>query len=118
VTHGEAGIENSRQLGGFRQLSAYSTGEVAGEDALLASVMGVQEFGGPYLPWFMGAGFETGNAWHSLGDANWNDLLRSWSLFAGVDTFLGPIQLAAAYNNEAEWGAYLNIGFSFTRLFN
>lgn len=118
VTHGEAGIENARQLGGFRQLSAYSTGEVAGEDALLASVMGIQEFGGPYLPWFMGAGFETGNAWHSLGDANWNDLLRSWSLFTGVDTFLGPIQLAAAYNNEAEWGAYLNIGFSFTRLFN
>lgn len=118
VTSGEAGIENSRQLGGFRQLSAYSTGEVAGEDALLASIMGIQEFGSPYLPWFVGAGFETGNAWGSLGEARWNDLLRSWSLFSGVDTFLGPVQLAVAYNNEDDWGAYLNIGFSFTRLFN
>ncbi len=118
VTRGDAGIENSRQLGGFRQLSAYSTGEVAGNDALLASVMGIQEFGSPYVPWFVGAGFETGNAWDSIGDARWNDLLRSWSLFAGVDTFLGPVQLAAAYNNEDDWGAYLNIGFSFTRLFN
>jgi NTE family protein len=34
-----------------------------------------------------------------------------------VDTLLGPVQLAAAYNNEDNWTAYLNIGFSFTQLF-
>jgi NTE family protein len=62
-------------------------------------------------------GFETGNAWDSMADARWSNLVRSWSLFAGVDTFLGPIQVSGAYNNEDEWTAYLNIGFSFTQLF-
>jgi len=118
VTRGVAGIENSVLLGGFQRLSAYSQGEVAGEDAALASVFVRQEFGGPFVPWFAGAGFETGNAWSSLGDARWNNLLRSGSVFAGIETFLGPIQVATAYNNEDDWSAYLNIGFSFTRLFD
>lgn len=117
VTRGIAGIENSVLLGGFHRLSAYSQGEVSGEDAALAGVYVRQEFGGPFVPWFAGAGFETGNAWSSLGDARWNNLLRSGSLFAGIETFLGPIQVATAYNNEDDWSAYLNIGFSFTRLF-
>lgn len=67
VTKGVAGIENSVLLGGFHRLSAYSQGEVAGEDAALAGVFVRQEFGGPFVPWFAGAGFETGNAWSSLG---------------------------------------------------
>ncbi len=117
VTKGVAGIENSVLLGGFHRLSAYSQGEVAGEDAALAGVFVRQEFGGPFVPWFAGAGFETGNAWSSLGEARWNNLLRSGSLFAGVETFLGPVQIATAYNNRDDWSAYLNVGFSFTRLF-
>ncbi|MFN2360408.1 MAG: patatin-like phospholipase family protein [Marinobacter sp.] len=118
VTRGVAGIENSVLLGGFRRLSAYSQGEVAGEDAALASVFARQEFGGPFVPWFAGVGFETGNAWSSLGDARWNNLLHSGSVFAGVETFMGPLQVATAYNNEDDWSAYLSLGFSFTRLFD
>lgn len=118
VTRGVAGIENSVLLGGFRRLSAYSKGEIAGEDAALAGIFARQEFGGPFVPWFAGAGFETGNAWSSLGDARWNDLLHSGSVFAGVETFLGPLQVATAYNNEDDWSAYLSLGFSFTRLFD
>ncbi|KPP99286.1 MAG: phospholipase [Marinobacter sp. HL-58] len=118
VTRGVAGIENSVLLGGFRRLSAYSQGEVAGEDAALAGVFARQEFGGPFVPWFAGVGFETGNAWSSLGDARWNNLLWSGSVFAGVETFMGPLQVATAYNNEDDWSAYLSLGFSFTRLFD
>lgn len=117
VLSGDAGIENAARLGGFRQLSAYSPGEITGNDALLASVYARREFGGPVMPWFAGAGFETGDAWDSMSDARWSQLVRSWSLFAGVDTLLGPVQLSVAYNNEDDWTAYLNIGFSFTQLF-
>ena len=117
IFSGDAGIENAARLGGFRQLSAYAPGEITGNDAVLASVYGRREFGGPVMPWFAGAGFETGNAWDSMRDASWGDTVRSWSAFAGVDTLLGPVQLAAAYNNEDNWTAYLNIGFSFTQLF-
>ncbi|MEX2474664.1 patatin-like phospholipase family protein [Marinobacter sp.] len=117
VTRGEPGIENTVRLGGFRRLSAYAPGEITGENAAMASVFASQEFGGPFVPWFAGVGFETGNAWESFDDASWNNAVRSWSVFTGVDTFLGPVQLATAYNNEDNWTAYLNIGFSFTQLF-
>ncbi|WP_150912225.1 patatin-like phospholipase family protein [Marinobacter halotolerans] len=118
VTRGVAGVENSVALGGFKRLSAFSQGEIAGEDAALASAFVRRSFGGPFVPWFAGVGAEAGNAWSSLGDARWDNLLYSWSLFAGVETVIGPVQFSTAYNNEDDWGAYLNIGFSFTRLFD
>lgn len=117
VIRGDAGVENAARLGGFRQLSAYAPGEITGNDAALLAAWARKEFGGPFMPWFAGVGFETGNAWEQMDDATWSGLVRSWSLFAGVDTFLGPVQLSAAYNNEDDWTAYLNIGFSFTQLF-
>ncbi|WP_235937755.1 patatin-like phospholipase family protein [Marinobacter caseinilyticus] len=118
VTKGRAGIDNFVTLGGFRRLSAYGRGEVTGADAALVSVFGYQKFGGPFVPFFAGAGFETGNAWSNIRDARWSELLRSYSLFAGIDTFLGPIQLATAYNSDNRWTTYLNIGFSLERLFD
>lgn len=83
----------------------------------MGAVYASQTFGGPIAPWFAGMGLEAGNAWESLGDAGWNRSVKSWSVFAGLDTFLGPVQLATAYNNQDNWVAYLNIGFSFTQLF-
>ncbi|MBL1273168.1 MAG: patatin-like phospholipase family protein [Oceanospirillales bacterium] len=117
VTRGDAGIENTVRLGGFRRLSAYSPGQITGDSAAMASVYARQTFGGPITPWFAGMGLETGNAWESLSDAGWNSSVKSWSIFAGVDTFLGPVQVATAYSNKDSWAAYLNIGFSFAQIF-
>ena len=117
ITRGTPGIENAVRLGGFRRLSAYAPGEITGSNALMASMYLSQSFGGPLVPWFAGVGFEAGNAWRSLDSASWNSAVKSSSVFAGVDTFLGPVQLAVAYSNQDNWGAYLNIGFSFTQLF-
>nr|WP_322002208.1 patatin-like phospholipase family protein [Marinobacter alexandrii] len=117
VTAGEPGIENAVRLGGFRRLSAYAPGEITGDNALLGALYASQAFGGPWVPWFAGAGFEAGNAWESFDQASWSNTVRSYSVFAGVDTFLGPVQFATAYNNRDDWAAYLNIGFSFTQLF-
>ena len=114
---GESGIENQVRLGGFRRLSAYAPGEITGASAAMGAVYASQRFGGPIMPWFAGAGFEAGNAWSSLSDASWAGSVKSWSLFAGIDTFVGPVQLAGAYNTEDNWTAYLNIGFAFTQLF-
>ena len=117
VVSGESGIENAARLGGFRRLSAYAAGELSGNDAALAAAYARREFGGPFMPWFAGIGFETGNTWDQIDDARWNNMVRSWSLFAGIDTFVGPVQFSVAYNNEDDWTAYMNIGFSFTQLF-
>jgi NTE family protein len=117
ITRGTPGIENAVRLGGFRRLSAYAPGEITGDHALMAAVYASQSFGGPLVPWFVGVGLEAGNAWPSLDDASWDSSVKSTSVYTGIDTFLGPVQLAAAYNNKDNWTAYLNIGFSFTQLF-
>ncbi|MDC0661341.1 patatin-like phospholipase family protein [Marinobacter sp. SS21] len=118
VTDGEADIDDFVILGGFRQLTAYGHGEIAGPDAALASVFGYRAFGGPFVPFYAGAGVEVGNAWQSVDQARWAQLLRSYSLFAGIDTFLGPVQITAAYNDDHRWSAYLNIGYYLGRLFD
>ncbi|WP_228289224.1 patatin-like phospholipase family protein [Marinobacter salinisoli] len=117
VTRGEPGLENAARLGGFRRLSALGPGQISGDNALMAAMYGRKNFGGPLVPVFAGAGFEVGNAWESLSDVSWGNTVRSWSVFGGVDTFLGPVQLALAYSNADTWGAYLNIGYSFPELF-
>lgn len=118
VTRGEAGIENNVLLGGFRRLSAYGQGEVTGQDAVLGTAVLYHKFGGPIVPFFVGAGMEAGNAWEDIGGARWEDVLTSGTVFAGFDTVIGPVQAALAYNNDDRWGVYLNVGYSLRQLFD
>lgn len=118
VTDGEAGIENNVLLGGFRRLSAYGQGEVTGQDAMLGTAVLYHKFGGPVVPFFAGAGVEAGNAWEDIGEARWDDVLTSGTLFAGFDTVIGPVQASLAYNNDDRWGVYLNVGYSLRQLFD
>ncbi|MDX1755166.1 MAG: patatin-like phospholipase family protein [Marinobacter sp.] len=118
VTRGEADVDDFVILGGFRRLTAYGRGEVVGPDAAVASLFGYREFGGPLVPFYAGGGAEIGNAWQSIGDARWRELLHAYSVFAGVDTFLGPVQLTGAYNDDHRWSVYLTIGYYLGRLFD
>ncbi|MDG5499858.1 patatin-like phospholipase family protein [Marinobacter sp. BGYM27] len=117
ITRGEAGVESYVSLGGFRRLSAYARGEVTGADAALASLYSYRRFGGPVVPFFAGAGYEGGNAWQNVRDASWNDVIHSWNLFAGIDTFLGPVQLSTAYADDDHWTTFLTVGYSLESLF-
>lgn len=117
VTKGDAGVENYVSLGGFRRLSAYARGEVTGPDAGLLNVYAYRRFGGPFVPYFAGFSYETGNAWQNVSAASWGDLIHSWSLFAGVDTFLGPVQLSTAYADDEHWTVFLTVGYSLESLF-
>lgn len=118
VTRGQAGVENNVVLGGFRRLSAYGQGEITGQDAILGSAVAYHKFGGPIVPFFLGAGLEAGNAWEDIGEAGWDDVLTSGTVFAGMDTVIGPVQAALAYNNDDRWGIYLNVGYSLQQLFD
>ncbi|WP_202980278.1 patatin-like phospholipase family protein [Marinobacter fonticola] len=117
VTNGKAGVENYVSLGGFRRLSAYARGEITGPDAALLTFYSYRRFGGPFVPYFAGLGYETGNAWQEVNDASWGDLIHSWSVFAGVDTFLGPVQLSTAYADDNHWTLFLTVGYSLESLF-
>lgn len=117
VSRGQAGVENAVALGGFRRLSSYGRGEVSGQDAALMSLISYRNFGGPVVPYFAGLGVEAGNAWEASDQARIDDLLVSGNGFMGLDTLIGPVQLALSYNNQEHWGLYLNVGYSLGQLF-
>ncbi|SFM01603.1 patatin-like phospholipase family protein [Marinobacter zhejiangensis] len=118
VTQGEAGYEDYILLGGFRRLTGFSYGEVSGQDAALVSLVGYRKFGGPFVPFFAGGAFEAGNGWDSISDARWGNTLKSWTLFAGIDSFLGPVQLSTSHSTQEDWTVTLNVGYYLGRLFD
>lgn len=91
---------------------------MTGQDAVLGTAVLYHKFGGPIVPFFVGAGMEAGNAWEDIGGARWEDVLTSGTVFAGFDTVIGPVQAALAYNNDDRWGVYLNVGYSLRQLFD
>ncbi|WP_223808043.1 MULTISPECIES: patatin-like phospholipase family protein [Marinobacter] len=117
VTKGEAGVENYVSLGGFHRLSAYARGEVTGQDAALLSLYTYRRFGGPIVPFFAGVSYEGGNGWQDIGDAQWSDVIHSYGVFAGVNTFLGPVQISTAWADDDHWAGFLTVGYSLESLF-
>lgn len=101
-------------LGGFLNLSGFHERAVFGNQSALFRSVAYRRTGDTSqlfsLPLFVGASLEVGNAWldRSLVDAD--DLVTAGSLFAGVDTPLGPMFLAYGYNEEGQGSWYLTFG--------
>ncbi|WP_228160488.1 patatin-like phospholipase family protein [Marinobacter bohaiensis] len=117
VTKGEAGVEDYVSLGGFHRLSAYARGEVTGQDAALLSLYTYRRFGGPIVPFFAGVSYEGGNGWQDIGNAKWTDVIHSYGVFAGINTFLGPVQVSSAWADDEHWTLFLTVGYSLESLF-
>ena len=62
------------------------------------------------MPFYIGGSVEAGNAWQSRSDMGFESALVNGSLFAGVDTFLGQLYLAAGFSEEGETNFYLFFG--------
>lgn len=105
-------VENAARLGGFLNLSGYNQNELTGEDAALLSLVAYRRFGRT-LPYYLGASYEMGNVW--LVEEHFSDVnpIHAGSLFAGIDSFFGPIILAFGYAGENNTSLYLNIGQTF-----
>src|SRR5690606_27365159 len=108
----EGSVENAARLGGFLNLSGFNQNELTGEDAALVSVVAYRRFGRS-LPYYLGASFEMGNVWTVEDHFRDVDPIQAGSLFAGVDTFLGPVILAFGFAEESRSSLYLNIGQAF-----
>lgn len=101
-------------MGGFLNLSGFHERAVFGnQSALLRSVV-YRRTGDTSklfsLPIFVGASLELGNAWLQRSEVSMDDLILAGSLFAGVDTPLGPMFLAYGYNEAGERSWYLTFG--------
>jgi len=102
-------------LGGFLRLSGLERGEISGPHAALAKLVyyrRVGESAGGLLdvPVYLGASLEAGNVWQSRSDISFGSTLINGSVFAGLDTYIGPIYLAAGFAEGGQTNFYLFVG--------
>ena len=62
---------------------------------------------------YAGISFESGNLWQTSSEARMNDLRYAGSLFAGIDTVLGPVYLAYGFAEGGDDAFYLFVGRGF-----
>lgn len=110
--------ENFYSLGGFLNLSGLPAGYLAGPHYGIGRLIyqrrvgrggqGVLDF-----PAYAGLSLEAGNTWLDSADASFGDLRKNASLFFGLDSPLGPVYLAAGYDQDGEKAFYLFLGRTF-----
>jgi NTE family protein len=108
-------IQNFFPLGGFLRLSGLERGQISGPHAGLTRAVWFRrsgETGGGVfdVPLYLGASLEAGNAWQSRSDVSLETLILNGSLFAGLDTYFGPLFLAAGLAEGGRSSFYLFLG--------
>ena len=108
-------VQDFFTLGGFLRLSGLERGEISGPHAALARLVYYRRVGettGGILdtPVYLGVSAESGNVWQSRSEMSLDSALVSGSLFAGVDTFIGPVYFAAGFAEGGQKNFYLSIG--------
>ena len=59
---------------------------------------------------YVGASFETGNAWMTSSDVRWDNLRYAGSLYLGADTLLGPLYFGWGRASGGFHSFYLALG--------
>ena len=108
-------IQNYFPLGGFLRLSGLERGEISGPHAGLARLVWYRrsgETGGGVfeIPLYFGASLEAGNVWQERSEISTSSLIVNGSLFAGLDSWLGPVYLAAGFAEDGDTSLYLFLG--------
>ncbi len=105
---------NQFTLGGFRRLSGLETDALSGPHLALARLVYYRRFGESVspldVPVYLGMSVETGNVWQNRADMAFSSMLWSGSVFAGFDTLIGPVHIAAGYTEESRTSFYLFVG--------
>jgi NTE family protein len=108
-------IQDLFRLGGFLRLSGLGRGELSGPHAAMVRLMyyrRVSESTGGILdvPIYLGASAELGNTWQDRSEISAGSAMFNGSLFAGFDTVIGPVYLAAGFAQGGRSSYYLFFG--------
>lgn len=110
--------ENFFSLGGFFNLSGLPPGFLAGPHYGIARLLYYRRVGRGGagvldLPAYAGISLEAGNTWMDRAGMSLGDTRKDASLFFGVDTPLGPVYLAAGFDEGGDKAFYLFLGRTF-----
>ncbi|MFO1402772.1 MAG: patatin-like phospholipase family protein [Steroidobacteraceae bacterium] len=118
VSGSEANVRAWFPLGGFLNLSGVRADSLAGPYYAVARLIGLRSIGSGgegvlNVPAYVGLSLEAGNAWARRQDISLGSARRDVALFLGADTYLGPVYIAAGYDDRGHSGFYLFLGRSF-----
>lgn len=102
------------RLGGFQRLSAYQLDQFSGNYMMLGNLTYLYRALNLRLlnqSMFLGTSIESGNVWNKRSDMSFGNLKHSYSVFLGLNTFMGPVHLGVA----TAPGGYTNIFFQLGR---
>lgn len=108
-------VQNFFPLGGFLRLSGLARGEISGPHAGLARLVWYRrsgETGGGVfnVPLYVGASLEAGNVWQERSAITTGEVIVNGSIFIGLDTYFGPLYLAAGFAEQGASNFYLSLG--------
>jgi NTE family protein len=112
---GESSVQDFFPLGGFLRMSGLERGEISGPHAGLARLVYYRRIGNTTggifdTPVYLGVSAEAGNAWQARSEISFDSMMVNGSIFAGIDTFIGPVYLAAGFAEQGKTNVYLFIG--------
>jgi len=107
----EAPVSHLFQLGGFLDLSGLNRNQLSGQHVGRIGTNYYRRIGDLALfPAFAGVSVELGNAWDSRSRVGLSDSLWGGSLWAGVDTPIGPIYVAYGMAEGGNDAFYVVLG--------
>ena len=62
------------------------------------------------MPLYLGASVEAGNVWERRADMKIDSTHVNGSLFVGLDTYIGPVYVAAGFAESGRTNFYLFLG--------
>jgi len=110
-------VTSSFVLGGARQLSGFRQDSVSGQNISLMRMVYYRRLTPrAYLPLdfplYLGGSLERGRAWNNDNDFD-SGYINAASIFLGLETPLGPLNLSYGANSEQQQAVYLNLGHTF-----
>ena len=105
-------------LGGLFRLSGLGRHELLGEKIVFGRVAGYRrlmnfDLVGMKVKIYAGLSLEAGNAYLADDPVTWNTMGKSWAVFLGADTFIGPMILAYGRTDNGRGRVYFVIGDTF-----
>lgn len=107
-------FETQTFLGGFLNLSGYGERSIYGNQSALGRAVLYRRTGNLdklfSTPIFIGMSLEAGNTWRRKGDVRLDSLVYAGSIFAGVQSPLGPVFLGVGHAAGGHTAVYLTFG--------
>jgi NTE family protein len=108
-------VQDYYTLGGLFDLSGLSPDQISGPHFGIARTIAYRRIGSGQdglfdVPTYLGFSLELGNVWQRRSEASVDAALFNGSAFAGFDTFLGPVYVAAGFGEGGNKSFYLLLG--------